>query len=100
MQQRESSPAERRWGLSLAEKADLWVRWKAGESMSDIGRALGKQPGSIFTFLAVQGGIVRPPRRRAAHALTSAERVTASAAGQARPADVRGPAAAVRRVPA
>jgi hypothetical protein len=30
--------------------------------MSDIGRALGKPPGSIFTFLAVQGGIARAPR--------------------------------------
>lgn len=42
--------------------------------MSDIGRALNKHPGSIFTFLAVQGGIARPPRRRAAWALTSSER--------------------------
>jgi len=42
--------------------------------MSDIGRALNKHPGSIFTFLAVQGGIYRAPRRRAAWALTSAER--------------------------
>jgi len=55
VQQQESSAAGRRWGLSVAEKADLWARWKAGESMSDIGRALGKPPGSIFTFLAVQG---------------------------------------------
>ncbi|HKW13154.1 MAG TPA: IS30 family transposase [Candidatus Krumholzibacteria bacterium] len=45
-----------------------------GESMSDIGRALGKHPGSIFTFLAVQGGIARAPRRRARRALTGAER--------------------------
>ena len=74
MQQQESSTARRRWGLSVAEKTDLWVRWKAGESMSDIARAFGKQPGSIFTFLAVQGGIARPPRRRAVRALTSAER--------------------------
>jgi IS30 family transposase len=53
--------------------------------MSDIARALGKQPGSIFTFLAVQGGIARPPRRRSARALTSAEREQISrglAAGQ------------------
>jgi IS30 family transposase len=65
---------ERRWGLSIGEKAELWARWKAGESMSDIGRALGKQPGSIFTFLAVQGGIARPLRRRAVRALTAADR--------------------------
>jgi IS30 family transposase len=42
--------------------------------MSDIARVMGKPPGSIFTFLAVQGGIARPPRRRAPRALTSADR--------------------------
>lgn len=70
----EQRQEERRRGLSIAKKAELWERWKAGESMSDIGRALGKPPASIFTFLAVQGGIARPPRRRATQALTSAER--------------------------
>jgi len=66
--------AESRRGLSVEQKAELWMRWKAGESMSDIGRALRKYPGSIFTCLAVQGGIARAPRRRAARALTGAER--------------------------
>jgi IS30 family transposase len=66
--------AAHRWGLPVAQKAELWARWKAGESMSDIGRVLGKHPGSIFTFLAVQGGIWRAPRTRAARALTTAER--------------------------
>jgi IS30 family transposase len=65
---------ESRRGLSVAHKTELWTRWKAGESMSDIGRALGKHPGSIFTFLAAQGGIARPPRRRAARALTPDDR--------------------------
>lgn len=63
-----------RRGLSMAQQGEMWARWKAGESMSDIGRALGKHAGSIFTFLAVQGGIARPPRRRAERALTAAER--------------------------
>jgi IS30 family transposase len=61
-------------GLSVERRTELWARWKAGESMSDIGRVMGKPPGSIFTFLAVQGGIARPPRRRAQRALTSADR--------------------------
>lgn len=64
----------RRRALSMAARADLWARWKAGESMSDIGRALGKPPASIFALLAVHGGIARPPRRRAPRALTEAER--------------------------
>lgn len=72
MQEQEQTQARR--GFSLAERADLWARWKAGESMSDIGRALRKHPASIFTVLAVRGGIARPARRRAERALTSAER--------------------------
>jgi IS30 family transposase len=63
-----------RRALSMTAKADMWARWKAGESMSDIGRALGKPPASIFALLAVHGGIARPPRRRAPRALTAAER--------------------------
>jgi IS30 family transposase len=58
----------------MAAKADMWTRWKAGESMSDIGRALGKPPASIFALLAVHGGIARPPRRRGPRALTAVER--------------------------
>jgi IS30 family transposase len=42
--------------------------------MSDIGRAFGKHPGSIYTLLSVQGGIARAPRRRAEGALMNAER--------------------------
>ena len=63
-----------RRGLSVEQRTDLWARWKAGESMSDIGRALGKHPASIFAVLAVRGGIAQPVRRRAEQALTSAER--------------------------
>jgi len=70
----EQQPREWRYGLSVAEKGELWRRWKGGESMSDIGRALGKHAASIFAFLAVQGGIARAPRRRAARALTGPER--------------------------
>ncbi len=73
MQEQQQTTARRR-GLSHPQRDDLWARWRAGESMSDIGRALGKPPGSIFTFLAVQGGIARAPRRRARRALTSSER--------------------------
>jgi IS30 family transposase len=63
-----------RRGFSVEQRADLWARWRAGESMSDIGRALSKHPASIFTVLAVRGGITRPARRRAERALTQAER--------------------------
>jgi transposase, IS30 family len=62
------------WGLSADQRAELWTRWKAGASLSDIGRVFEKQAASIHAFLAVQGGIARPPRRRATRALTSADR--------------------------
>jgi hypothetical protein len=32
----------RRWKLSAAQRADMWKRWKAGQSLNAIGRALGK----------------------------------------------------------
>jgi hypothetical protein len=35
-------------GLSRQQKQELWARWKAGQSLSDIGRSLGKHAGSIF----------------------------------------------------
>jgi IS30 family transposase len=60
--------------LSVQGKTELWSRWKAGESMSDIGRAMGKDPGSIYTLLLVQGGVARSPRRRPDVALMSGER--------------------------
>ena len=33
----------RRPRMSASEKAELWKRWKRGESLSDIGRALLKR---------------------------------------------------------
>jgi transposase len=31
-------------GLTPGQKRELWSRWRAGNSLSEIGRALGKQP--------------------------------------------------------
>ena len=63
-----------RIGLSPAQHQDLWERWKAGESLSDIGRALGRVRSGIHHWLAVRGGIAPPARRRAARTLSLAER--------------------------
>jgi len=43
-------------GLTVEQKRELWLRWQAGESLSEIGRALGKQPGSIRGVVASNGG--------------------------------------------
>lgn len=61
-------------GLSASEKADLWKRWKEGETLSEIGRALGKHAGSIHGVLSLNGGIFPTKRRRSRLALTLLER--------------------------
>ena len=61
-------------GLSRAEKSELWARWKAGDCVSDIARAL-QVPGSrVHHALACAGGIVPAVRRRASRALRMGER--------------------------
>ena len=32
----------KRWKLAAAQRAEMWNRWKAGQSLHAIGRALGK----------------------------------------------------------
>lgn len=61
-------------GLSASQKADLWQRWKDGQSLSEIGTALGKHAGSVHGVLSSNGGIVPPARRRSRLALTLTER--------------------------
>ena len=55
-------------------KKELWERWRAGESISDIARALKKPPGSIHGMLEATGGFSAPERHRRRCALTLAER--------------------------
>jgi IS30 family transposase len=61
-------------GLSEAGKKELWERWRAGESISDIARALQKAPGSIHRMIEATGGFSPPERRRRGCALTPSER--------------------------
>src|ERR1700685_4162784 len=64
----------RRWKLSAEQRSDLWNRWKAGQSLNAIGRALGKEHHVIHFLLARHGGIAPAVRRRCLRALTLAER--------------------------
>ncbi|MGW7449812.1 IS3 family transposase, partial [Kitasatospora sp. NPDC054795] len=65
-------------GMSDTQKRELWDRWKAGESISEISRALGRPPGSIFTIIKSNGGYVPPVRQRRDSQLTLAERESIS----------------------
>lgn len=67
-------PRTGRPGLSAHEKKELWNRWKDGQSLSEIGRALGKHAGSIHGVLSANGGIAPRDRTRRGNALTLAER--------------------------
>ena len=60
--------------LTAAQKADVWRRWREGESLSAIGRALGRIPKMVRYVVAGAGGIPPVPRQRAPQALTLAER--------------------------
>lgn len=85
-------------GLSARQKTELWARWKAGESLSDIGRALGKHAGSIHGVVAARGGIAPAERRRSRLALTLAEREEISR-GLAAGASIREIALRLNRAP-
>jgi len=61
-------------GMTGAQKEQLWWRWRNGESLSDIGRALGKFPASVFSVLRLHGGFTPPDRKRARSSLTLCER--------------------------
>src|SRR5712691_8643882 len=64
----------RRVRLTADQRIDMWGRWKAGQSLHEIGRAFGKDHVSIQFMLSQHGGIVPAARRRSPVALTLAER--------------------------
>ena len=60
--------------LNGAEKAEIWRRWRQGESLHTIGRALGWVTKCMHYVVAGAGGVPPPPRRRSRLSLTGAER--------------------------
>src|SRR6267142_456209 len=60
--------------LYVAQRTDVWRRWKAGDSLHTIGRAVDRPHTSIHCLLAHHGGIVPAVRRRSVLALTVVER--------------------------
>jgi IS30 family transposase len=59
---------------SEADKALMWDRWQAGESLHSIARLFDRHHPSIQGVLARTGGIRPPQRRRSHRTLTMAER--------------------------
>src|SRR5947208_5008917 len=85
-------------GLSERQKKQLWKRWRRGQSLSEIGRALGKHAGSIYGVLAASGGITPSTRTRSDHVLSLREREEISRC-LAKGFGVRAIAARLRRSP-
>jgi IS30 family transposase len=57
------------------QRAELWERWRSGQCVADIARALERRNKSgVYRVLALNGGIAPLPRGRAQRALRLAER--------------------------
>lgn len=63
-----------RHGLSQEQKSELRRRWKAGETLSDIGRALGKHAASVFSVVSTKGGFAPVARSCRPASLSLVER--------------------------
>lgn len=48
--------AAARLKLSESDEAELWRRYRSGESFSEIGRALGRTAGTIYSIVFKHGG--------------------------------------------
>src|SRR4249919_3561252 len=61
--------------FTAAQKAELWERWKNGQSAAAISRALERRTKTgVERIVVVHGGIVPAPRQRALAALRLEER--------------------------
>ena len=85
--------------FTAKQKAELWERWKNGQSALAISRALERRNKTgIQRIVALHGGIAPPPRRRAVVALRLEEREEISR-GIAAGRSVRRIARGLRRSP-
>ena len=60
--------------LKAQERAELWRRWKAGETVSDIAAALQRWPRNIHNVIHGNGGIEPRARCRSTRVLSMTER--------------------------
>jgi IS30 family transposase len=64
-----------RWSrLSWNERNELWARWRRGQSLREIARALRRVSSSVNDIVGAEGGGAPRPRRRSRLALTISER--------------------------
>ena len=90
--------ARRQRAYSALERRELWDRWRRGESVAAIGRALGRERRTVHRKISEYGGIAPPERRRSRLALSLQEREEISR-GAAVGESARGIAARLGRSP-
>lgn len=88
---------KRRWLLG-SEQEEIWRRWKSGQPLRGIGRALDRRSAVVRRVVAANGGIAPSPRRRAPRALSRVEREEISR-GVAAGLSMGAVAAALKRAP-
>lgn len=64
----------RRLPMSERDQGTIWERWKRGDSLSEIGRAIDHRPAAVFQVVRARGGVPPAPRERSSRALTVGER--------------------------
>jgi IS30 family transposase len=72
-------------GYTWQQRAELWARYRAGDSIREIAHDLAKNPGAVHGVIRLQGGITPRLRARSPLALSLEERELISralAAGQ------------------
>jgi len=61
--------------FTAAQKAEMWERWKGGQNIPSIARALERRNKTgVLRIVTLYGGIAPAPRRRAVAALRFEER--------------------------
>ena len=60
--------------LTLSDKAELWRRWKAGESLTQISQALARTHTTLSSEIVRRGGVAPHERHRHLRTLSLAER--------------------------
>ena len=84
--------------ISSTQEREVWARWKQGESVADISRALAAPLSSLYGVVRRRGGIAPVAQTRADVTLSRAEREEISR-GLAADKSIRGIARALGRAP-
>jgi len=61
-------------GMSRDQVAEMWRRWKAGQTLREIGEAVDREYGTVHWAIKQRGGMAPPERTRCARHLSLAER--------------------------